>query len=131
MARQAGDPATEAAALVTLACAQPLSGREARRSRELLAEARAVATRARAYQPLLRTSSSPSRTCWKGLGQHKQAAAVARDGDSGPLPSTGLARTSWRDPGRQHGRAAGFFWAGGTRPSEVIEHSLRLEPAPA
>ena len=87
VARQAGDPATEAAALVTLAYAQPLSD-DARPARALLAEARAVATRARAYQPLLRVVITES-DLLEGLGQHEQAAAVARDGVADRAPSTG------------------------------------------
>ena len=92
VARQAGDPATEAAALVTLACALPLSDDLRSGSRELLAEARAVATRARAYQPLLRTVITES-DLLEGLGQHEQAAAVARDGVR-TAAEYGLARTS-------------------------------------
>ncbi len=91
VARQAGDPATEAAALVTLAYAQPLSD-DARPARELLAEARAVATRARAYQPLLRVVITES-DLLEGLGHHEQAAAVARDGVRAAA-EYGLARTS-------------------------------------
>jgi DNA-binding CsgD family transcriptional regulator len=91
VARQAGDPATEAAALVTLAYAQPLSD-DARAARELLAEARAVATRARAYQPLLRVVITES-DLLEGLGQHEQATAVARDGVR-TAAEYGLARTS-------------------------------------
>jgi DNA-binding CsgD family transcriptional regulator/tetratricopeptide (TPR) repeat protein len=91
VARQAGDPATEAEALVTLACALPLSD-DSQPARELLAEARAVATRARAYQPLLRTAITES-DLLEGLGQHEQAAAVARDGVR-TAAEYGLARTS-------------------------------------
>jgi ATP/maltotriose-dependent transcriptional regulator MalT len=91
VARLAGDPATEAAALVTLACALPLSG-DAQQARDLLAEARAVATRARAYQPLLRVVITES-DLLEGLGQHEQAAAVARDGVRAAA-EYGLARTS-------------------------------------
>jgi len=52
IARRAGDAATEAAALVTLACAEPIGG-NVERIGALLAQARAVASRAKAYQPLL------------------------------------------------------------------------------
>ena len=91
VARQAGDPATEAAALVTLACAQPLSG-DVQPIRDMLAEARAVAAQARAYQPLLRAVITES-DLLEGLGQHEQAAAVARDGIR-TAAEYGLARTS-------------------------------------
>jgi ATP/maltotriose-dependent transcriptional regulator MalT len=91
VARQAGDPATEAAALVTLACARPLSG-DLQPIRDMLAEARAVAAQARAYQPLLRAVITES-DLLEGLGQHEQAAAVARDGIR-TAAEYGLARTS-------------------------------------
>ncbi len=91
VARQAGDPATEAAALVTLACAQSL-GADVAGIRSLLAEARAVAAGARAYQPLLRAVITES-DLLEGLGQHEQAAAVARDGIR-TAAEYGLARTS-------------------------------------
>ncbi len=91
VARQAGDPATEAAALVTLACAQSLDG-DVQPIRDLLAEARTVATRARAYQPLLRADITES-DLLEGLGLHEQAAAVARHGIR-TAAEYGLARTS-------------------------------------
>ena len=90
VARQAGDGATEAAALVTLACAEPAANLDLVRT--LLAEARTVAARARAYQPLLRADITES-DLLEGLGQHEQAAAVARDGIS-TARNYGLARTS-------------------------------------
>ncbi len=52
VARQAGDAATEAAALVTLACAEPIGG-NVEPIRALLTQARAIASRAGAFQPLL------------------------------------------------------------------------------
>ncbi len=91
VARQAGDPATEAAALVTLACSEPLTG-DMKRSRALLAEARAVAVRANAYRPLLRVAITES-DMLEGVGQHELAAAVARDGITAAR-EYGLARTS-------------------------------------
>ena len=61
IARQAGDAATEAAALVTLACAEPIGGNAdgvdgvdgVEPIRALLAQARAIASQAKAYQSLL------------------------------------------------------------------------------
>jgi DNA-binding CsgD family transcriptional regulator/tetratricopeptide (TPR) repeat protein len=91
VARQAGDPATEAAALVTLACAQPLN-EDMTRARALLAEARAVATRANAYRPLLRVAITES-DMLEGMGQHELAVAVAREGITAAR-EYGLARTS-------------------------------------
>jgi predicted ATPase len=72
VARQAGDASTEAAALVTLACTEPFGG-DLERVRALLAEARAVATRAKAYRPLLRAAITES-DMLEGMGQHELAA---------------------------------------------------------
>ena len=124
VARQAGDPATEAAALITLACAEPLTaGME--RARALLAEARALATRADAYQPLLRAAITES-DMLEGLGQHELAAAVARAGIS-DARDYGLARTSGAvlainlaEPLVSLGR-----W---DEAGEVIERALQLLP---
>jgi DNA-binding CsgD family transcriptional regulator/tetratricopeptide (TPR) repeat protein len=124
VARQAGDPATEAAALVTLACAEPLAG-TMERPRALLAEARAVAARARAYQPLLRADITES-DMLEGMGQHELAAAVARDGITAAR-DYGLARTSGAvlainlaEPLVSLGR-----WE---EAGEVIERALQLLP---
>ena len=124
MARQAGDPATEAAALITLACAEPLTG-NMERVRALLAEARTVATRANAYQPLLRAAITES-DMLEGLGQHELAATVARAGIA-DARDYGLARTSGAvlainlaEPLVSLGR-----W---DEAGEVIEHALQLLP---
>ena len=90
IARLAGDPAVEAAALITLACAQPTS--ELDRIRAMLADARAVGARAQAYRPLLRADITES-DLLEGLGRHELAAAVARDGIA-TARDYGLARTS-------------------------------------
>jgi ATP/maltotriose-dependent transcriptional regulator MalT len=124
VARQAGDPATEAAALITLACAEPLTGNMAP-ARALLAEARAVAIRANAYQPLLRAAITESD--WlEGLGQHDLAATVARAGIA-DARDYGLARTSGAvlainlaEPLVSLGR-----W---DEAGEVIERALQLLP---
>ncbi len=89
-ARQAGDRATEAAALVTVACAEPPANLD--RVRALLAEARTVAAAAQAYQPLLRADITES-DFLEGMGQHEQAAEVAREGIA-TARDYGLARTS-------------------------------------
>jgi DNA-binding CsgD family transcriptional regulator len=91
VARQAGDPEIEAMALVTLACAEPFTAR-LERNRALLAEARAAAARAKAYQPLLRAAITES-DMLEGLGEHELAAAVAREGVAAAV-EYGLARTS-------------------------------------
>jgi DNA-binding CsgD family transcriptional regulator len=91
VARQAGDPATEAAALVTLACVDP-SMASLEQNRALMAEARAAANRAGAYQPLLRAAIAES-DMLEGVGLHELAAAVAREGIAAAAVY-GLARTS-------------------------------------
>jgi DNA-binding CsgD family transcriptional regulator/tetratricopeptide (TPR) repeat protein len=91
VARQAGDPGTEAKALTTLAVAEPFAaGLE--RKRALLAEARAAAGRANAYQPLLNTAITES-DMLEGFGEHELAAAVARAGLA-TAGEYGLTRTS-------------------------------------
>jgi DNA-binding CsgD family transcriptional regulator len=91
VARQAGDPEIEAMALITLACAEPFAA-SMERNRALLAEARAAAVRAKAYQPLLRAAITES-DMLEGLGEHELAAAVAREGVAAAV-EYGLARTS-------------------------------------
>ena len=124
VAREAGDAATEAAALTTLACAmQPAQDMD--RIRELLAQARALAAQARAYQPLLRADITES-DLLEDMGQHEQAAAVARDGLRA-ASSYGLARTAGAvlainlaEPLVSLGR-----WE---EAAEVIERALQLFP---
>jgi ATP/maltotriose-dependent transcriptional regulator MalT len=77
-ARRCGDAATEAAALVTIACAEPISG-NVDRIRALLAQARSVAARAQAFQPLLNAAVTES-DMLEGAGLHELAAGVAREG---------------------------------------------------
>jgi ATP/maltotriose-dependent transcriptional regulator MalT len=91
VAREADDPEIEAMALVALACAEP-STATLERNRALLAEARAAATQAKAYQPLLRVAITES-DILEGLGEHELAAAVAREGVAAAVEH-GLARTS-------------------------------------
>ena len=120
IARQAGDAATEAAALVTLASA---AGGNAEQIRALLDQARAIATQAQAYQPLLAAAIAESKIL-EGAGLHELAAEVAREG---------LAAA------REHGlaRTGGAVLAGGLaeplvslgrwdEASEVLEGALRL-----
>lgn len=123
-ARQAGDAATEAAALVTLACAEPV-GENGERSRELLAQARAIATQARAFRPLLGAAITES-DMLEGAGLHEQAALVAREGLAGAR-EYGVGRTygatlanNMAEPLVSLGR-----W---DEADEVIERALRLSP---
>jgi ATP/maltotriose-dependent transcriptional regulator MalT len=90
-ARRAGDAATEATALVTLACAE-LAGGNVERIRALLSRARAVASRAQAHQPLLEAAVIEAEML-EGAGLHEQAAAVARAGLTAAREH-GLARTN-------------------------------------
>jgi ATP/maltotriose-dependent transcriptional regulator MalT len=78
IARRAGDAATEAVALVTLASAEPAGG-SVERIRAVLAQARAAASRVKAVQPLLEAAVIESEML-EGAGLHEQAAAVARVG---------------------------------------------------
>jgi DNA-binding CsgD family transcriptional regulator len=123
-ARQVGDAATEAAALVTLACAEPIS-EGVDRIRALLAQARAVAAPAKAYAPLLGAAITESDTL-EGAGLHELAAAVAREGLTA-AGEYGLARTygaflasNLAEPLASLGR-----WE---EAEEVIERTLRLFP---
>jgi DNA-binding CsgD family transcriptional regulator len=123
-ARRAGDAAIEAAALNTLACAEPVGG-NLEWIRATLAEARAIAARARAFPSLLRAAITES-DLLEDLGQHEQAAEVAREGLAAAR-EYGLARTygavlanNVAEPLVSLGR-----W---DEAGEVIERSLRPFP---
>ncbi|MGH3179481.1 MAG: ATP-binding protein, partial [Streptosporangiaceae bacterium] len=123
-ARQSGDAATEAAALVTLACAEPVSG-GVERIRAMLAEARVIASGARAFQPLLSAAIAES-DLLEGAGLHELAAGVAREGLAAAR-EYGLGRTFGAvlannvvEPLVSLGR-----W---DEAGEIIERSLRLFP---
>ena len=126
-ARQAGDAATEAAALNTIACAEPIgeNGGNVERIRALLAQAQTIASRAKAYQVLLGAAITES-DMLEGAGLHELAAAVAREGLT-TAREHGLARTygavlacNVAEPLVSLGR-----W---DEAGEVIEHVLRLFP---
>ena len=123
-AHRAGDPATEAAALVSLACAEPIAGNEDR-IRVLLAQAREVASQVGAHQPLLQAIITESDTL-EAMGLHEQAATAARGGIAAAR-AYGLARTfgtvlasNLAEPLVSLGR-----W---DEAAEVIEHALQLAP---
>jgi DNA-binding CsgD family transcriptional regulator/tetratricopeptide (TPR) repeat protein len=128
MARQVGDTATEAAALGTLTWALPLSGPgNLEQVRALFAEARERAAAAQDYQQLLKAAIYES-DLLEGLGEHGQAADVAREGLAAAR-QYGLARTSGAtlavnlaEPLTSLGR-----W---DEASEVIERVLQLLPPP-
>jgi ATP/maltotriose-dependent transcriptional regulator MalT len=124
VARQAGDPGIEASALTTLAVAEPFAA-SMERNRALLAEARAAATRAKAYQPLLDAAIIES-DMLERFGEHELAAAVAREGIT-TAAEYGLARTSGvilavnlAEPLMSLGR-----WDDA---AEVIEHAMEYLP---
>jgi ATP/maltotriose-dependent transcriptional regulator MalT len=124
LARKVGDAATEAAALVTIARAEPIGG-NVERIRALLAQARAVASRAGASQPLLSAAIIES-DLLEGAGLHDLAAAVAREGLA-TAREHGLTRTygatlasNLAEPLLSLGR-----W---DEASEIIEHALLLSP---
>ena len=123
-ARRAGDAAAEAAALVTLACAEPIGG-NVERIQALLAQARAVASRARASEPFLTAAIAESETL-EFAGLHEPAATVAREGLAA-ASEYGLARTygavlagSLAEPLLSLGR-----W---DEANEIIEGALQLFP---
>jgi DNA-binding CsgD family transcriptional regulator/tetratricopeptide (TPR) repeat protein len=128
IARQVGDAATEAAALSTLSWALPLNGPDdVEQVRALFAQARERAGAARDYQQLLLTAIHES-DLLEGLGEHEQAADVAREGLAAAR-KYGLARTSGAtlainlaEPLTSLGR-----W---DEASEVIERALQLLPPP-
>jgi ATP/maltotriose-dependent transcriptional regulator MalT/uncharacterized protein YciI len=123
-ARQAGDASTEAAALVTAACAEPFGG-NLERIRALLDQARAVASQAQAYEPLL-TAAIAESDMLEGAGLHELAAEVAREGlatarEHGLARSYGAALASnLAEPLVSLGR-----W---DEAGEIIEHALLLFP---
>src|SRR6516165_6805723 len=123
-ARQAGDAATEAAALTTLACAEP-GGENVERVRSLLAQARTIASRAKAFQQLLAAAITES-DMLEGEGLHELAAEVAREGlvaarDYGLAQTYGaILANNVAEPLVSLGR-----WG---EAGEVIDRSLRLFP---
>jgi ATP/maltotriose-dependent transcriptional regulator MalT len=125
LARQAGDAATEADALPDLAIVQSRAGDDAA-ALESLRLARTIAERADAYQPLLCAVTNESHVL-EGMGEHEQAAEVARAGIA-RAENYGLARSAGAflainvaEPFVSLGR-----W---DEAIEVIEHALALSPS--
>jgi ATP/maltotriose-dependent transcriptional regulator MalT len=124
LARRAGDAATQATALYELAVIRSNSGDDAY-ALDLLGLARAVAERAGAYEPMLHAVINESHVL-EGMGQHEQAADVARAGIAS-AEDYGLARSSGTllainvaEPLDSLGR-----W---DEAAEVIDHALALAP---
>src|SRR5262249_48918790 len=124
LARQAGDAATQVTALCELACGESQFGNDTA-ALEMLIEARSLAGRTGAFRPLLRVAVSESHVL-EGLGEHEQAASVARSGivrarDYGLARSTGtFLAINVAEPLVSLGR-----W---DEAIEVIEHALALSP---
>ena len=124
LARRAGHLATEAAALHGLAEFVSRDGDD-QAALEMLRQARAIAASARAYEPLLGAVINESHVL-EGMGEHEQAAEVARAGIAS-AEDYGLARSSGTflainvaEPLAALGR-----W---DEAAEVIEHALALSP---
>ncbi|HEV2375885.1 MAG TPA: LuxR C-terminal-related transcriptional regulator, partial [Streptosporangiaceae bacterium] len=124
LARQAGDAAVQVAALCELACIEGHLGRDTV-ALELFAQARALTGQPGTYQPLLHVDISESHIL-EGIGEHEQAAQVARAGIA-RASDHGLARTTGTflsinvaEPLVSLGR-----W---DEAMEVIEHALAMSP---
>ena len=124
LARQAGDAATQVTALCELACGESQFGSDTV-ALEMLIEARSLAGRTGAFRPLLQVAVSESHVL-EGLGEHEQAASVARAGivrarDYGLARSTGtFLAINVAEPLVSLGR-----W---DEANEVLEHALALSP---
>jgi DNA-binding CsgD family transcriptional regulator/tetratricopeptide (TPR) repeat protein len=124
LARQAGDPGMEARALLELAALRSRDGDD-RAALEMLGQAREIAGRASAYEPLLFTAINESHVL-ETMGEHARAADVARAGIAS-AEDYGLARSSGAllainvaEPLLALGR-----W---DETAEVLEHALALSP---
>lgn len=129
LARQTGDAATEAYALITAAEADAHApGYELNaQNLDMLAQARALAEHAQAYDPQLQAAVTES-DLLEGMGEHERAAQVARKGvisarDYGLARATGtLLAANVAEPLMSLGR-----W---DEAGDVIEHALELSPPP-
>jgi DNA-binding CsgD family transcriptional regulator len=124
LARQAGDAATQATALLELGLIRSLAGDDTA-ALEVFAQANSLAAQAGAYEPQLRAAISESHVL-EGMGEHDKAAEVARAGIAS-AEDYGLARSSGAflainvaEPLVSLGR-----W---DEAIEVIEHALALAP---
>lgn len=124
LARQTGDAGTQATALYELALIRSRSGADAA-ALDLIAQARSLAGEAGAYGPLLQIVAAESHVL-EGMGEHEQAAQVARAGiaqarDHGLARFVGtLLAANLVEPLVSLGR-----W---DEAAEVIEHTLELSP---
>src|SRR5262249_11393394 len=124
LARQTGEAATEATALLELGLVRSLAGDDTA-ALEVFAQANSVAAQAGAYEPQLWSAINESHVL-EGMGEHEKAAEVARAGIAS-AEDYGLARSSGAflainvaEPLVSLGR-----WDEAT---EVIGHALELAP---
>jgi DNA-binding CsgD family transcriptional regulator len=124
LARQTGEAATEATALLELGLVRSLAGDDTA-ALEVFAQASSVAARAGAYEPQLWSAINESHVL-EGMGEHEKAAEVARAGIAS-AEDYGLARSSGAflainvaEPLVSLGR-----WDEAT---EVVGHALELAP---
>ncbi len=128
LARQAGNPATLAAALYKLALIESGPADANATALDLLAQARAAAEQAEGYEPRLDVAVAESHVL-EGMGRHEDAAraaqaAIAGARDHGLPRATGaLLAINVAEPLVSLGR-----WDEAT---EVIGHALALSPPPA
>ena len=126
VARRTGDAVTEAHALIAVAMTRARSEPGAP-ALDMLAQARMIAERARAHDLELEAIQAASHLL-EGMGQHEQAAAVARQGlacarEYGLARSRGtLQGANLAEPLMSLGR-----W---DEAAEVIENALALRPLP-
>jgi ATP/maltotriose-dependent transcriptional regulator MalT len=126
LARQTGDAETEAYALITVAEAHARSG-QIDQCLELLAQARRLATRARAHDAELQAAVSESHLL-EGLGEPERAAQVARRGVVSAR-EYGLARTLGTLLAANVAEPL-VSLARWDEADGVIEHALELSPPP-
>jgi DNA-binding NarL/FixJ family response regulator len=126
LARQMGDAATEAYAMMTVALARD-PREQSPQTLDMLARARALGERAQAHDPQLQAFVMESHLL-EGMGEHERAAQVARQGvararEYGFARSTGaLLAANVAEPLVSLGR-----W---DEAVAVIEHTLELSPPP-
>ena len=124
LARQASAATTEAAALRELGVLRARAG-DNREALEMLAQARAVAGRAGAYDSLLRAVIEESHVL-EGMGEHERAANVAQAGIAS-AQDYGLARSSGTFLAINVAESL-FSLGRWDEAMDVIEHALALSP---
>jgi DNA-binding CsgD family transcriptional regulator/tetratricopeptide (TPR) repeat protein len=124
LARKASAATTEAAALRELAVLRSRAG-DNRAALEMLAQARAIAGQAGAYDSLLRAVIEESHVL-EGMGEHERAAKVAQAGIAS-AQDYGLARSSGTFLAINVAESL-FSLGRWDEATDVIEHALALSP---